>query len=742
MGEFFLQLLNRSITAGWLILAVLCVRLLFRKMPKWVNCLLWGAVALRLIVPFSVESALSLQPSAQPIRSSTVVGGERLSYVPSLDSGLSVVENTVNPILAEKFAYSEADSVAPLQVVAQVAGIVWVVGMILLLAFAWGSMIRLFLLIKESVRYKDNVYICDRVNSPFILGIIRPRIYLSSSLTEEEIEFILAHEKAHLKRKDHLWKPLGYLLLSIYWFNPLCLVAYIMLCRDIELACDEKVITDMSFEDKKEYSKVLLSCATQRRLVMVCPLAFGEVGVKERVKTVLNYKKPTFWITIAAIMVCAIIAVCFLTNPAKEYQIRITIPAGSETGFYYSDEEICPKRNTLTIAKGGRLGDTEVILLPVEVKEENAYDEPVYITAVAPAKTDVEKGAWFQIGVKMQNPTAEDIDVYVTVRDVVVRIASKTRDEYNAMWLEEEQREEQGAERAEEQKEEQTVEQEEGQTEKPEDVNMTESKTDSLNTAILNAIIEYNGSGYPSDVYHCASFVELKQELLMIDSAPPGPDILSVYGMALEMSVSYSEGKLNQVSGSHMPVVITFEVADNTYTMTDFWVPRDGRYYVSDIRDKFPDEIEEDALDTQKYVVSQIQECYSRAVQYYQVDTEAVIDELFDTIESSPATSSNPADYIDAHSLEYRELMYYGQYSLSYIFHKFMEGEQNGLRGQLMRILLDDLAPEAKLRLYAETGQEYFDEWVKGAEQVLEQHDMEWIKENQPAMWILYILTK
>ena len=184
-----------------------------------------------------------------------------------------------------------------------------------------------------------------------------------------------------------------------------------------------------------------------------------------------------------------------------------------------------------------------------------------------------------------------------------------------------------------------------------------------------------------------------------------------------------------------MPVVITFEVADNTYTVTDFWVPRDGSYYVSDIRDKFPDEIEEDALDTQKYVVAQIQECYSRAVQYYQVDTEAVIEELFDKMEASPATSSNPADYIDAHSLEYRELTYYGQYSLNYIFHKFMEGEQKGLRGQLMRILLDDLAPEAKLRLYAETGQEYFDEWAKGAVQVLEQHDMDWIKENQPAMW-------
>ena len=275
-------------------------------------------------------------------------------------------------------------------------------------------------------------------------------------------------------------------------------------------------------------------------------------------------------------------------------------------------------------------------------------------------------------------------------------------------------------------------------SETPEVENIVD-KTDSLDTAILNAIVEHTASDYPVGAYHCASFVELHREELCGVSIAGGnvsKELITVYGMALEQSFSYSEGKLNQVGGSHMPVVITFEVSDNTYTVTDFWVPGDGSYYVSDIRDKFPDEIEEDALDTQKYVVAQIQECYSRAVQYYQIDTEAVIDELFDTIESSPATSSNPADYIDAHSLEYRELTYYGQYSLSYIFNKFMEGEQTELRGQLMKILLDDLAPEAKLRLYAETGQEYFDEWAKGAVQVLEQHDMDWIKENQPAMWI------
>lgn len=427
MGDIFLKLLNMSITASWLILAVLGIRLLFRKIPKWITCLLWGVVAIRLIFPLSIESAFSLQLSAEPIRTSTMVEGELIPYVPSVDSNIGVVENTVNPLLAEAFAYQETESVAPLQVFIGIAGSVWLSGMVVLLIFALVSMIKLRLRVREAVRYKENIYICDAVKSPFILGIIKPRIYLSSALSEEEMDYIIAHERAHLKRKDHLWKPFGYLLLCIYWFYPLCWIAYIMLCKDIELACDEKVIKDMSFGDKKEYSRVLLFCATQRHLVMACPLAFGEVGVKERVKTVLNYKKPTFWITIAAIVVCAIVAICFLTNPAKEYQIRITIPAGSETGFYYSDEEICPKRNTLTIAKGGHLGDTEVILLPVEVKEENAYDEPIYITAVAPAKMDVEKGAWFKIGVNMQNPTAEDIDVYVMVRGVEVRIASKTK---------------------------------------------------------------------------------------------------------------------------------------------------------------------------------------------------------------------------------------------------------------------------------------------------------------------------
>lgn len=430
MGEIFLKLLNMSITASWLIVAVLGIRLLFRKIPKWVTCLLWGVVAIRLIFPFSIESEFSLQPSAEPIKSSTIVEGDVVPFVPSIDSNLGIVENTGNPVLAETFAYQETESVAPLQVFTGIAGSVWLCGMVVLLLFATVSMIKLRLCVREAVLYKENIYICDAVKSPFILGVIKPRIYLSSALNEEEMDYIIAHEKAHLRRKDNLWKPFGYLLLCIYWFNLLCWIAYIMLCKDIELTCDEKVIKDMSFGDKKEYSRVLLSCASQRRLVLVCPLAFGEVGVKERVKSVLNYKRPAFWVTMIAVVVCVIVAICFLTNPSKEYQIRITIPAGSteeiiyQEDFCYSDEEISPTGNQIIISLGDGMGDTEVVLKPIEVKEENAY-EPTYITPGLPVKMDVEKGAWFKIGVNMQNPTTEDIDVYVSVRNVEVRIASE-----------------------------------------------------------------------------------------------------------------------------------------------------------------------------------------------------------------------------------------------------------------------------------------------------------------------------
>ncbi len=379
MGDIFLKLLNMSITAGWSILAVSCIRLLFRKIPKWVNCLLWAVAAIRLICPFSVESQFSMLPSAEPIKSSTVVEGEVQNFIPSIDSRLTIVENSINPVLTETFAYKESDSAAPLQVVTHAAGLVWCGGMILLIICAMSSTVKLHKLVREAVCVRDNIYICDVVKSPFILGLVRPRVYLSSAISEREMDYILAHESAHLKRKDNWWKALGYLLLCVYWFNPLCWMAYSLFCKDIELACDEKAARDMTFHEKKEYSKVLLSCARQRSLIMACPLAFGEVGVKERVKSVLNYQKPTLWIMVAAAAVLVILAVCFLTNPIKEYQTGKAIPEGSTDPVYYSDEEISSKGNTDPFYAGEGVGDTETALLPVEsdtIQDIVLYEQP------------------------------------------------------------------------------------------------------------------------------------------------------------------------------------------------------------------------------------------------------------------------------------------------------------------------------------------------------------------------------
>ncbi|MDE7270678.1 MAG: M56 family metallopeptidase, partial [Acetatifactor sp.] len=424
MDAVFIKLLNMSIAASWLILAVILLRVLLWRSPKWIRCILWGIVAVRLVCPISIESRFSLIPSAETVDPAVVW----YSPAPTIDSGVDVIDQAVNPVISESFAPTPGASVNPLAVWMYLADIVWAIGFVVLSGYALFSYVRLRRNVSEAVLLRDNIWVCDSVSSPFILGVIRPRIYLASDMEENQMSCILAHEQAHLKRGDHWWKLLGYLLLSVYWFNPLSWAAYALLCRDIELACDEKVVRSWEEAEKKQYLRTLVSCSMRRKRVMACPLAFGEVGVKQRVKAVLSYRKPAFWIVLIAIVACLVTAVCFLTNSPKPYQIRVTIPAKGTENFYYSDEEICPKGRTLTLYAGEGMGDGEVVLLPVEWQEENTY-EPTYITRGMPVKMEVEKGAWFKIGVNIQNPSEESKNVYITVKNVDVRIASTVGNE-------------------------------------------------------------------------------------------------------------------------------------------------------------------------------------------------------------------------------------------------------------------------------------------------------------------------
>ena len=314
MAAVFLKLLNLSISASWLVLAVLVLRLVSKRSPKWMNVLLWGIVALRLVLPFSVESALSLIPSAETVSPAVV----QFDPAPTITSGVSIIDNAVNPSLSEHFAAVPTMSVNPLYVWTEIAGWVWLIGLGTMLLYALVSYLRLRRRVRVSLPVQDHIYLCDAISSPFILGVVKPHIYLPSGLDEVQRQNVLSHEQAHLARRDHWWKPLGFALLAVYWFNPVLWLAYALLCRDIELACDERVIRTMDESAVKTYSTVLLACSMPRKAVITCPLAFGEVGVKERVRNALHYKKPAFWVVAASVAVCVVVAVCFLTNPPTD----------------------------------------------------------------------------------------------------------------------------------------------------------------------------------------------------------------------------------------------------------------------------------------------------------------------------------------------------------------------------------------------------------------------------------------
>lgn len=338
MEDLFLKLVNMSVTASWLVLAVIAVRLLFKKTPKWILCLLWGLVAFRLVCPVSIESRLSLIPDTEPVSQTVVYTAE-----PGKQAGGEILDSEGNTVVerhppAARGEVLDADGNVvvekntgvvsdPGQPQAQVwtcyLARIWVIGILGMLAYTLISYSLLKRKVATAVPVSKGIKQSEFVDSPFVLGLIRPVIYLPFGMESGDVAYVLAHEEAHIRRRDHWWKPLGFLLLSIYWFNPLLWTAYILLCRDIEAACDEKVIKNMGREDRRAYSTALLNCSIRHRRIAACPLAFGEVGVKARVKGVMNYKKPAFWFILICLLLVVIVSVCFLTDPEPSLPVTM-----------------------------------------------------------------------------------------------------------------------------------------------------------------------------------------------------------------------------------------------------------------------------------------------------------------------------------------------------------------------------------------------------------------------------------
>ena len=312
MENVFLQLVRMSISASWIVLAVIFLRVLLKKGPKWINPILWGIVGVRLLIPFSIKSPVSLIPR------------NSISYVEA------VFSQTVPAQAADAMTHPlSAPSILP------IVSMVWMAGVICILTYTLVSCMRLNRQINTAVLLRENIFQSEHVKSAFVFGLVRPRIYLPFAISEKESQAMIAHEKAHIARGDHLTKQLAFLLAAVYWFNPMLWIAFALFCRDIEFACDEKVIRELDREQRACYSETLLARSSTCRAVFACPLFFGEVGIKSRVEKILNYKAPTRRLIAVAIGSCLALAVCFLTEPVYAQSDRFTSPGVSEGISYY-----------------------------------------------------------------------------------------------------------------------------------------------------------------------------------------------------------------------------------------------------------------------------------------------------------------------------------------------------------------------------------------------------------------------
>lgn len=371
MEKVFIELLNMGLTATWVVLAVLAVRALCRKAPRWLVVVLWALVGVRLVCPFVMESVMSLIPSGA-IVSPEILFAEQ----PKIHTGVALLNSTVNPVLSEHFApeYSVSSALMPendanpMQMIAFAAALLWIAGMAVMFAYSIGSYMWLRHKVRVSLCYRDNIYFCDSISTPFVFGVIKPRIYIPSGMGEAQMECVIAHESAHLKRKDHWWKTIAFFLLSVYWFHPLLWISYLLFSKDIERACDERVVRRMEPEERKDYAEALVLCSLQKRRMFACPLAFGEVGVKNRVKSVLNYKRPAIW-PVAVMAVAGIaIALCFLTNP---------VPEKDKLTDVYGASVIGGADSSASILLGAEILGQEVTELPEYM--EGSDEEGLYV---------------------------------------------------------------------------------------------------------------------------------------------------------------------------------------------------------------------------------------------------------------------------------------------------------------------------------------------------------------------------
>lgn len=839
--KVFLQILNMSFTAGFAIILVLVARLMLKKLPKILSYCLWAVVLFRLICPFSFESILSFFPEkTSPISIDKIY--ETITTSGIYIKPISNITNQLTPTIVPNVSSN------PQQTWILVGAIVWILGISILMIYSIISLVKLRKRLKYAVHEKDNIYLAEKLDTPFVMGIISPKIYLPTSLSGDEKRYILLHEQIHIKRFDHIIKILSFFVLCLHWFNPLVWLAFFCSSKDMEMSCDETVIKQLGANVKKEYSTSLLTLTTGKRIIGGTYLAFGEGNTKGRIKNVLNYKKPSFWIIVVAVIAVVVISFGLFANPAN----NVTLPniegmnissklldKATYATFINNDKHIdVPKEKTLEIVdfiKKLKISKKEVsknrnenrdktyqINLFYEVYNNNTNDLIFNFNADF-TEVWLDNGVKPSLSYKVKNPNEVKAIFfrYLNNGAKVMKIANieqlwnaRTKylgdnsavgkllhllplpsglqqkefhlltksNQYGIRWLFD------SYEGIDYHADDfnlasllaftlvnnledfyvVTVDTSGNETEfyfsrkwandiVGEDIRMYAESSeklqelvdfynmipsiDSFEKAIHNAIIENNIKNYQGSIA-LESHVILATERTNKSDNNLGNDIITVYAMVLYNEFNLVDGKFDgseMESASHIPTSISFNIDTNgKYILREYWQPRSGSYYKTDIEEKFPKKTWKDALDTQKFITVQMQNIYQQLVESNYVNADLMITSIIEDILQMTEDTSNWK--LQAKK---RELIYYCDYMLRYAYARFLEANQSDKKAKIMESACRTILKQYNedIDIASKTGQDWFDAYLATIKAYVNKEGMDYVKENMPkAYWLLLML--
>lgn len=729
MSDLFYSVLNMSITGSYVIIAVIFARLLLKRLPKKYSYALWAVAAFRLCCPISFQSVFSLF-SLKPFDMSKAQSSnaETLQYIdssfaeqtyPQMTTGIS----NVNTVIYEEIT-TGARFISFKDTFMKFLPYIWLAVLCAMLIYGLTAYIQLKRKMRDAVLAEDNIYQTDKISSPFILGIIKPKIYIPFGLDDDTEKYVLEHEKIHLKRFDHIVKSFAYVILCIHWFNPLCWIAFWLMSRDMEMSCDEKVLSNNG-KIKKDYSNALLSFVSERHFPTGSPLSFCESGVKKRIKNILSYKKPAVWLSaFAVILITAITVGCaanpkapaLIEKPASSAKVSYTagrtifqnpiLSAIIEDGGYYAN--IKATKDSLEIAD--KNGDTMFKSANVSSREFTRNELIKYFAELPLSDgTDLSNEILPSFDKITECTYTDNHSTLFTVywyNDNPVFIGEARGNNLNILRIYE-----------------------------------ILPNTNNIESSISREILNYHSGKYLDGRYKIESHYTLRTQMGSINNKNDRTCLTAfVYKNYGEFDIN--NDLLDETSGSAGYAAITFNINDNgQFSLKEYWEPRDGGLLLKDLNRVFPEGIIDNFEDNRYGPIKEqlIQANFSKAIEASNFNTDKAIEKLFADIENNKyvAYSSAPGDYIDASPDKYNLLINYGDYTLKYIYKEFLKGNVEGMKDNLMWIVLKDLTPNEVLKSVCYSGQEYFDAFYDHAIRMYELNDEEYLREFEPAAWIL-----